>query len=203
MINFNNINIKFDEKVLYDNFSISFEESTVNFVMGESGIGKSTLIKYIKNQLISNGVKVSVVFQESRLIPWKNVYKNLDIVIKNKSTKREDRKIKINDILQNLNLSNCTELYPHELSGGMKQRVSIARALIYDADIFIMDEPFKGLDKENKESIIKFIRKYFYDNKKTVIIISHDINEVREFANKIILLKGEPVKKEIIEFKKK
>lgn len=203
MINFNNINIKFDEKVLYDNFSISFEESTVNFVMGESGIGKSTLIKYIKNQLISNGVKVSVVFQESRLIPWKNVYKNLDIVIKNKLTKRGDRKIKINDILQNLNLSNCTELYPHELSGGMKQRVSIARALIYDADIFIMDEPFKGLDKENKENIIKFIRKYFYDNKKTVIIISHDINEAREFTDKIIMLKGEPVKKEIIEFKKK
>lgn len=197
MINFNSINIRFDDKVLYDNFSISFEENTVNFIMGESGVGKSTLIKYIKNQLISGGVKVSVVFQESRLIPWKNVYKNLDIVIKNKLSK-VDRKAKINDVLQKMNLLNCTELYPHELSGGMKQRVSIARAIIYDADIFIMDEPFKGLDKENKENITKFIKKYFYDNKKTVIMISHDINEARYFTNKIILLKDEPIKKEII-----
>lgn len=197
MINFNSINIRFDDKVLYDNFSISFEENNVNFIMGESGVGKSTLIKYIKNQLILGGVKVSVVFQESRLIPWKNVYKNLDIVIKNKLSK-VDRKAKINDVLQKMNLLNCTELYPHELSGGMKQRVSIARAIIYDADIFIMDEPFKGLDKENKENITKFIKKYFYDNKKTVIMISHDINEARYFTNKIILLKDEPIKKEII-----
>ncbi|MCR1949639.1 MULTISPECIES: ATP-binding cassette domain-containing protein [unclassified Clostridium] len=197
MINFNNINIKFNDRVLYDDFSIGFEENNVNFIMGESGIGKSTLIKYIKDKLISSGIKVSVVFQENRLIPWKNIYKNLDIVIKNELNK-DERKIKINDILQNMNLLNCKELYPHELSGGMKQRVNIARAVIYDGDIFIMDEPFKGLDKENKENIIKLIKKYFCDNKKTVIIISHDINEAREFTNKIILLKNEPVKKEII-----
>ncbi|MDI9216227.1 ATP-binding cassette domain-containing protein [Clostridium tertium] len=198
MIKFNKVNIRFEDRVLYDDFSIGFEENNVNFIMGESGIGKSTLIKYIKDKLISSGIKVSVVFQENRLIPWKNIYKNLDIVIKNELNK-DERKIKINDILQNMNLLNCKELYPHELSGGMKQRVNIARAVIYDGDIFIMDEPFKGLDKENKENIIKLIKKYFYDNKKTVIIISHDINEAKEFTKKIIFLKNEPVKKEIIE----
>ena len=105
-------------------------------------------------------------------------------MIKNKLSK-DERKVKINDILQKMNLLNCKYLYPHELSGGMKQRVNIARAVIYDADIFIMDEPFKGLDKENK--------------KKTAIIITHDINEAKEFTKKIIFLKNEPVKKEIIE----
>ncbi|WP_291653543.1 ATP-binding cassette domain-containing protein [Clostridium sp.] len=198
MIKFNNVNIRFDDRVLYDDFSINFEENTVNFIMGESGIGKSTLTKYIKDQLISSGNKVSVVFQESRLIPWKNVYNNLDIVIKNR-LRKDERKAKINDILQNMNLLNCKDLYPHELSGGMRQRVNIARAVIYDADIFIMDEPFKGLDKANKENIIKYIKQYFYDNKKTAIIISHDINEAKEFTKKIIFLKNEPVKKEIIE----
>lgn len=198
MIKFNKVNIMFEDRVLYDDFSIDFEENTVNFIMGESGIGKSTLTKYIKDQLISSGNKVSVVFQESRLIPWKNIYKNLDIVIKNKLSK-DERKAKINNILQKMNLLNCKYLYPHELSGGMKQRVNIARAVIYDADIFIMDEPFKGLDKENKENIIKYIKQYFYDNKKTAIIITHDINEAKEFTKKIIFLKNEPVKKEIIE----
>ncbi|MDU7240808.1 ATP-binding cassette domain-containing protein [Clostridium sp.] len=198
MIKFNKVNIRFEDRVLYDDFSIDFEENTVNFIMGESGIGKSTLTKYIKDILLSKGNKVSVVFQESRLIPWKNVYKNLDIVIKNKLSK-DERKAKINDILQKMNLLNCKYLYPYELSGGMRQRVNIARAMIYDADIFIMDEPFKGLDKENKENIIKYIKQYFYDNKKTAIIISHDINEAKEFTKKIIFLKNEPVKKEIIE----
>ncbi|MBS5884984.1 MAG: ATP-binding cassette domain-containing protein [Clostridium sp.] len=198
MIKFNKVNIRFEDRVLYDDFSIDFEENTVNFIMGESGIGKSTLTKYIKDILLSKGNKVSVVFQESRLIPWKNVYKNLDIVIKNKLSK-DERKAKINDILQKMNLLNCKYLYPYELSGGMRQRVNIARAVIYDADIFIMDEPFKGLDKENKENIIKYIKQYFYDNKKTAIIISHDINEAKEFTKKIIFLKNEPVKKEIIE----
>ncbi|MDZ4957266.1 ATP-binding cassette domain-containing protein, partial [Clostridium perfringens] len=80
MIEFNNININFEDKVLYKNFSIEFNKSSINFIMGESGIGKSTLIKYIKDDLILKGFNISVVFQENRLIPWINVYKNLDIV---------------------------------------------------------------------------------------------------------------------------
>lgn len=197
MIKFNNINISFGDKVLYDNFSIEFQENAINYIMGESGIGKTTLMKYIKDDLFLKNVDISVVFQESRLIPWKNIYKNLEIVIKNKVMK-EDRKIKIKRILQNMNLINCEKLYPHELSGGMQQRVSIARALLYNGEVFIMDEPFKGLDKENKENVIRFIKEYIYENSKTAIVISHDIEEAKRFADKIILLKNEPVTKEII-----
>ncbi|MPM02466.1 Fe(3+) ions import ATP-binding protein FbpC [bioreactor metagenome] len=197
MIKFNNINISFGDKVLYDNFSIEFQENAINYIMGESGIGKTTLIKYIKDDLFLKNVDISVVFQESRLIPWKNIYKNLEIVIKNKVMK-EDRKIKIKTILPNMNLINCEKLYPHELSGGMQQRVSIARALLYNGEVFIMDEPFKGLDKENKENVIRFIKEYIYENSKTAIVISHDIEEAKRFADKIILLKNEPVTKEII-----
>ena len=165
--------------------------------MGESGIGKTTLIKYLKDELLSKDKKISVTYQESRLIPWKNVYKNLELVIKNKYSK-EEREYIIKNILNNMNLSGTEGLFPNELSGGMKQRVSIARAVIYNGDIFIMDEPFKGLDKDNKEKIIKYLKKYFQDNNKTVIIISHDINEVKEFTRNYMLLKGEPVDKEIV-----
>lgn len=197
MISFDNINISFNDKVLYKDFSISFKENSINFIMGESGVGKTTLIKYLKDELLSKDKKISVTYQESRLIPWKNVYKNLELVIKNKYSK-EEREYIIKNILNNMNLSEIENLFPNELSGGMKQRVSIARAVIYNGDIFIMDEPFKGLDKDNKEKIINYLKKYFQANNKTVIIISHDINEVKEFTRNYTLLKGEPVYKEIV-----
>ena len=197
MISFDNINISFNDKVLYKDFSISFKENSINFIMGESGVGKTTLIKYLKDELLSKDKKISVTYQESRLIPWKNVYKNLELVIKNKYSK-EEREYIIKNILNNMNLSEIENLFPNELSGGMKQRISIARAVIYNGDIFIMDEPFKGLDKDNKEKIINYLKKYFQANNKTVIIISHDINEVKEFTRNYTLLKGEPVDKEIV-----
>ncbi len=196
MISFNNINVSFNDKVLYKDFSISFEENTINFIMGESGVGKTTLIKFIKNELLAKNKKVSVSYQESRLIPWKNVYQNLELVIK-KDYGKEKRKTLINAVLKNMNLLDSEELYPYELSGGMKQRVSIARSIIYNGDIFIMDEPFKGLDIDNKKKIIEFLKNYFIEYKKTVIIVSHDINEVKEFTSNYILLKGNPIIKEI------
>lgn len=197
MINFSNINISFNERNLYKDFSISFDENSINFIMGESGVGKTTLIKHLKDELLTKGNRISITFQESRLIPWKNVYKNLEIVIKDKFNKDERKKI-IKEILDNLNLKGTESLFPHELSGGMKQRISIARAILFDGDIFIMDEPFKGLDKDNKEKVIKFLKDYFKSREKTVVIISHDINEVREFVDSFILLKNEPVIKEIV-----
>jgi NitT/TauT family transport system ATP-binding protein len=197
LISFNNINISFDERILYKDFSISFEENSINFIMGESGVGKTTLIKHLRDELLKKGNKISITFQESRLIPWKNVYKNLELVIKNKYNKEERNKV-IKEILDNMNLKGTESLYPHELSGGMKQRVSIARAILFDGDIFIMDEPFKGLDKDNKERIINILKHHFNKEEKTVIIISHDINEVKEFGNKFILLKDEPVIKEVV-----
>jgi len=197
LINFSNINIAYNKKILYKDFSISFKENSINFIMGESGIGKTTLIRYIKNELLSKNNKISVTYQESRLIPWKNVYKNLDLVIKN-SYSEEDKKSIISDVLKNMNLLGSEELFPYELSGGMKQRISIARSIIYNGDIFIMDEPFKGLDKDNKKKIIEYLKEYFRENKKTVIIITHDISEVKEFSNNYILLKCNPIVKELV-----
>lgn len=200
MISFSNINIAFDKKELYKDFSIAFEENSVNFIMGESGVGKTTLIKYIKDELLLKGKKVSVVYQESRLIPWKNVYKNLELVIKNKYNKDDISKY-ITEVLSNMNLEGIEKLYPNELSGGMKQRVSIARAILYSGDIFIMDEPFKGLDKDNKNNLIDYLKRYFKENKKTAIIITHDIEEVKEFNNRFIILENEPVISNIVSIK--
>ncbi|TGY44434.1 ABC transporter ATP-binding protein [Clostridium sartagoforme] len=197
MIKYENINISFGDRILYKDFSIDIKEKDINFIMGESGVGKTTLIKYIMDNLLMKDEDISVVFQEPRLLPWKNVYENLELVLNKKCTNKE-KEIKIRYILKELNLNNCENLYPHELSGGMRQRVSIARALLYDGNIFIMDEPFKGLDKENKNKIIDFIYSYLKEKEKTTIIISHDVSEITRVKTNCIYLKGEPVASEII-----
>ncbi|MDU5111756.1 MAG: ATP-binding cassette domain-containing protein [Clostridium sp.] len=197
MIKYKNINISFGDRILYKDFSIDIKEKDINFIMGESGVGKTTLIKYIMDKLLMKDEDISVVFQEPRLLPWKNVYENLELVLNKKCTNKE-KEIKIRYILKELNLNNCENLYPHELSGGMRQRVSIARALLYDGNIFIMDEPFKGLDKENKNKIIDFIYSYLKEKEKTTIIISHDVSEITRVKTNCIYLKGEPVASEII-----
>lgn len=186
------VNIKFDNKIIYDNFSIDFEDNKINCIIGPSGCGKTTLLNYICNELIKKNINISYVFQEDRLIPWKNVFDNLSIVIKNKY-KKEILDDKINDILNVLDINDAKYLYPNELSGGMKQKVNIARALLYDFDVLLLDEPFKSLDAKIKESIINLIRTINYKKNSTIILVSHDKDEIKALAERVFLLSGSPV----------
>lgn len=187
------INIKYSNKVIYDDFKIDIDDEKINCIVGPSGCGKTTLLNYICKDLINKDIKVSYVFQEERLLPWKNVFDNLKLIIKSKYNKEEINN-KIDDILKSLDISETKFLYPNELSGGMKQKINIARALIYDFDVLILDEPFRSLDIKVKNKVMNLIRTINKDKKVTVILVSHNKDEVKALADSIFLIKGSPAK---------
>lgn len=189
-----NIEKSFGDKKIYDKFSLEFEEGKINCILGKSGCGKSTLLNIIANiEGIEDGEikgvpkNISYVFQEDRLIEWSSIYNNLELPIL-KKYKKEERRKRIKNILKEIGLEDYIKSYPRELSGGMRQRVNIARALLCEGELLLMDEPFKSLDKGSKENIISVFKKKHIEKSNTVIIVTHDMDEALNLGDNIFLL---------------
>ena len=187
------INCKYGEKVIYEDFNINFDDNKINCIIGKSGCGKTTLLNNIAEILLKENRKISYVFQSDSLIPWRNIYNNLKIVIK-KYLRGKELESEIDTILELVGLSEFKYYYPHELSGCMKQRVNLARALIGGPEIILMDEPFKSLDIKCKQNIIEIVRKINLEKKTTIILVTHDKEEILNLANSVFLLGERPVK---------
>jgi NitT/TauT family transport system ATP-binding protein len=202
MISINNLTKKFHNKTVFDNFSIDMEENNISCILGASGIGKSTLIKLLSGldrhdsgEIEGIGHKeFSYIFQEPRLLPWLNVYDNIDFILKGVYSDKEKRKRIILENLKLVNLESSTSLFPNELSGGMMQRLSIARAFSYPSKILFMDEPFSGLDIKLKMSVMDSFRTIWTQSSKTVVFITHDIDEAIFLADKIYILANSPAR---------
>jgi len=172
-------------------------------IIGKSGCGKSTLLKLISGlEKTSNGTielngkiidrpdeKIAMVFQEPRLMPWLNVYDNIKISLLNK--KKDDQEQIIMAMLDNLNLKEYFNMWPKELSGGMAQRVSIARALVKKPEVLLLDEPFSALDSFTKKKLHEFVKLLWKKFNLTIVLVTHDIEEAISLSDKIIILKNE------------
>lgn len=191
----NNINFKYGSNEIYNNFNIEFQQGKINCIIGESGCGKTTLLNYISEKLYYENKRIAYVFQEDNLIPWKNIYVNLKIVAK-KYFEKSILEKEINNALVKVRLEKYKYFYPRELSGGMRQRINFARALIGNPEVILMDEPFKSLDIKSKNNMIELI-KNLKNTDITIILVTHDINEILMLSDVVYYLGGRPV--EIIE----
>ena len=187
------INCKYGDKIIYKNFNINFDDNKINCIIGKSGCGKTTLLNYISEILLKENRNISYVFQSDSLIPWKNVNNNLKIVVK-KYLRGKELDNKVDITLGLVGLSEFKYYYPYQLSGGMKQRVNLARALVGDPEIILMDEPFKSLDIKCKKDMMKIIKKLNSEKKTTIILVTHDKEEILDLADSVFLLGERPVK---------
>lgn len=178
-----------DNKVLH-NINLTIRKSERLAILGSSGAGKTTLLRIISSlekptngEVIINSQKISYVFQEPRLIPWRTVEENLLFV---------NGEANLIEILELIKLTPYKNYYPHQLSGGMKQRVNLARALITKPDLLILDEAFSSLDLPIKLEIINDLATHWQEQQFTMIIVTHDPKEALLLADRIVILADKP-----------
>ena len=181
-------------------------------LLGPSGCGKSTLINilagllepssgeiYFDNKSSNEiGKERAMVFQEGALFPWLTVIENVEFGMIIKGINKKEAREKAMDYLKMVHLKKFANSYIHELSGGMKQRVSIARALTLDSELLLMDEPFSALDSQTKTILQQEVQKIWYDTGKTIVFVTHNIEEAVLLADRVIVMDTNPghIKKE-------
>ncbi len=183
-------------------------------IVGPSGCGKSTfleiaagLVKPTSGSIYIDDVPITgpdhnrgIVFQGYALFPWRTVLGNIAYGLEEKGVPEHERKKICMDYISLVGLSGFENHYPHELSGGMKQRVAIARALAYDPDILLMDEPFAALDAQTREILQVEVLRLWNETRKTVLFVTHNIEEAVFLSDKIAVMSGRPgVIKKIID----
>lgn len=186
---------KYGEKTVLNKFSLKFPQSGTVCLFGPSGCGKTTLLKCIAGleKLDSgtitgaSGRRISFLFQEDRLLPWSTAKENVSVVLSGGENESEAEKW-----LELVGLKDAMDIYPPQMSGGMRQRVAAARALAYQGEIFLLDEPFQKLDRQNKLNLIKLFKECA--EKKLTVLVTHDMYEAKELADIIYILNGPPVK---------
>lgn len=195
MLFLENIHKKFDDNIILKNLSIDVQRGKIVGIIGPSGCGKSTILKIVSNlEKYDSGTinkkfnNLGYIFQEPNLLKWYTVYENIDIILKDKIKDKNIREKTINESLKKVELLDHKEYYPAELSGGMKQRVSIARALAIDPELFLMDEPFSNLDFRLKVNIIKDLINIFEKNNSTGIFVTHDYREAYLLCDEINIM---------------
>jgi NitT/TauT family transport system ATP-binding protein len=189
---------------------ISFHVNEGEFlcIVGPSGCGKSTLLRMIAGldhpstgQIKFRGdvvtephPKISMVFQSFALFPWRTVIQNVEFGLEVQGVSRKERAQIACNLLEMVGLRGSESLYPRQLSGGMKQRVGIARALAIDPEVVLMDEAFSAIDEFTAEALRSEVAEIHHDTKKTFLLVTHNLPEAIELADRILVLSARPAK---------
>ncbi|MEA5464676.1 ABC transporter ATP-binding protein [Leptothoe sp. PORK10 BA2] len=194
--------------VVLDQVNLEVSQGDFVTILGQSGGGKSTLLKLLggfiqpsTGQVLFHGVplkgitpKIGMVFQENTLYPWLTVEQNIGFGFKVKGKKPAQYVTKVKDILEQVGLFNARKSYPHQLSGGMKQRVSIARSIAVQPDVLLLDEPFSALDIQLRRRLQKFLFSIWEDTATTMVLVTHNVEEAILLGQKLIVIGDRPGK---------
>ncbi len=181
-----NFTKKYEDKTIFENFNLTLKKGKITAIMGASGRGKTTLLntlagldKNFTGEFI-DPEPCAYIFQEPRLLKGASVLQN---VLIGNGFKDKEKAVKL---LNDLELGEYINSYPNKLSGGMQQRVSMARAFLSGRSVILMDEAFKGLDDELKHRLYELFKKLWEEEKPTVVLVTHDVKEAEYLADEII-----------------
>jgi NitT/TauT family transport system ATP-binding protein len=180
---------------------VSLEVGTGEFVcvLGASGCGKSTLLNLVagldrpsKGTVAVPAGRTTLMFQDAALFPWLTVRGNVELALKLRKVSRAERRTRAHDLLKLVHLEGFERKLPHELSGGMRQRVQLARALAQEADVLLMDEPFGALDAMTRDILHDELERLWRETKLTVMFVTHNVREAVRLGDRVVLLSSRP-----------
>jgi len=194
--------------VALKDINLAIEEKEFICIVGASGCGKTTLLRIIaglettsEGQILLSGRPIEgtdtdrgMVFQEYSLFPWKSVIDNIAFGLEMRGIPKTERREKAEKYLKIIRMEQFRDAYPHELSGGMRQRVAIARALANEPKVLLMDEPFGALDAQTRNVMQRELLEIWEETKKTVIFVTHSVDEAVFLADRIVILSPRPGK---------
>jgi NitT/TauT family transport system ATP-binding protein len=189
-----------------NDLSIDFAEGQLTSLLGPSGCGKTTLLKIIAGLIPASGGEVKVdgqivtgpgperafVFQDFALMPWANVMRNVAFGLELKGMARTEREAIAEKYIASVGLKGFEKAYPHELSGGMRQRAGLARALAVNAKVLLMDEPFSAVDEQTRRKFQEDLLELIARERKTFLFVTHSIEEAVYVSDRIIILSHRP-----------
>ena len=200
MISVSNVTKHFDEVHALAKINLDIATGEFVTVVGPSGCGKSTLLRIIAGIISSsNGNTVkpdkgAFVFQDSALLPWRSVQKNVELLMELESFPKEQIKGKARSVLKQVGLTGFEKSYPHQLSGGMKMRLSLARSLVLRPDYLLMDEPLSSVDELTREVLQEEIHTLWKEDKFTAILVTHNVAEAVFLSNRVVVMSPRPGK---------
>jgi NitT/TauT family transport system ATP-binding protein len=182
-----------------DKMSLTVAKGEFVCLVGASGCGKSTLLSIIAGldtatagQVETGGQRVSMMFQEPALFPWLTAERNVELALRARRVPKAQRRQRSAELLDTVHLTGFGDKRPHELSGGMRQRVAMARALAQDSDVLLMDEPFGALDAMTRDLLHDELERICAERSLTVLFVTHNVREAARLGDRVVVLSSRP-----------
>jgi len=210
LLSVQNVRREFDVRgknvLALDTLNLGLDQGEFVTIVGPSGCGKSTLLNLVVGLLAPsagqilfrgravNGInpEIGYVTQKDNLLPWRTLIENVELALEIRGIEKSARRRRAGDLIERVGLNGFEDHYPHELSGGMRQRANIVRTLIYDPELILMDEPFGPLDAQTRIVLQEQLLKLWFASRKTILFITHDLVEAITLADRVIVMTSRP-----------